>query len=63
VHVARLRSKPRRATVERVGTDPIRSAYGSLVDGDVEPLVSLIDPDMTWRGRRRSRRLWQRPPS
>jgi ketosteroid isomerase-like protein len=46
-----------------MSADPIRAAYEALMTGDVEPLVSLIHPDMEWRGRRRLRRFWQRPPS
>jgi hypothetical protein len=43
-------------------TDPLRVAYEALMTGDVEPLVSLIHPDMEWRGRRRLSRFWRRPP-
>jgi ketosteroid isomerase-like protein len=46
-----------------MSADSIRTAYDALMTGDVEPLVSLIHPDMTWRGRRRLMRLWKRPPS
>jgi ketosteroid isomerase-like protein len=46
-----------------VSVDTIRTAYESLAAGDVEPLVSLIHPEMEWRGRRSLRRLWQPPPS
>jgi ketosteroid isomerase-like protein len=48
-----------------VAIDTVRAAYQSLGEGDVEPLVSLIDPSMEWRGRRRLRRFWRfwRPPS
>jgi len=47
---------------DRMVVEAIRSAFESLGDGDVEPLVSLIHPDMEWRGRRRLSRFWQ-PPS
>jgi len=46
-----------------VNVETIRAAYEALAAGDVEPLVSLIDPQMEWRGRRRLQRLWQPPPS
>jgi ketosteroid isomerase-like protein len=46
-----------------MSADSIRVAYEALMAGDVEPLVSLIHPDMEWRGRRRLMRLWERPPS
>jgi len=45
-----------------VSVDEIRSAFEVLGDGDVEPLVSLIHPDMEWRGRRRLSAFWK-PPS
>jgi hypothetical protein len=46
-----------------VSVDAIRSAYEALGDGDVEPLVALIDPRLEWRGRRSPRRFWRSPPS
>jgi hypothetical protein len=42
--------------------DAIRAAYEAANAGDVEPLVSLIHPQMEWRGRRRLSRFWRRPP-
>jgi len=45
-----------------MSADSIRTAYEALVDGDVDPLVSLIHPDTTWRRRRRLMR-WKQPPS
>jgi ketosteroid isomerase-like protein len=44
-------------------TDAIRSAYDALGKGDVEPLVSLMDEDMSWEGRRRGWRFWRPRPS
>jgi ketosteroid isomerase-like protein len=46
-----------------VSVDTIRSAYEALAAGDVDPLVSLIDPRMEWRGRRRLPRFWKPAPS
>jgi ketosteroid isomerase-like protein len=46
-----------------MNANPVREAYEALMTGDVEPLVSLIHPDMEWRGRRRVSRFWQQPPS
>jgi hypothetical protein len=46
-----------------VTVEAVRAAYEALVAGEVEPLVSLIDPQMEWRGRRRLQRFWQPPPS
>jgi hypothetical protein len=45
-----------------VDVDAVRAAYESLGEGDVEPLVALIHPEMEWRGRRRLPRPWA-PPS
>jgi len=45
-----------------VAVEAARSAFESLGEGDVEPLVALIHPDMEWRGRRRLTRFWK-PPS
>jgi hypothetical protein len=45
-----------------VSVDTIRAAYEALAAGEVDPLVSLIDPTMEWRGRRHPTRFW-RPPS
>jgi len=44
-----------------VTVDAVRSAYQSLGEGDVEPVVLLIHPDMEWRGRRRLRRFRRAP--
>jgi hypothetical protein len=41
--------------------DSVRSAYEALGEGNVEPLVALIHPDMEWRGRRRLRHLLRAP--
>jgi hypothetical protein len=46
-----------------VSVDAIRSAFETFREGDVEPLVALIDPSMEWRGRRRLIRFWRPPPS
>jgi ketosteroid isomerase-like protein len=46
-----------------VAIDVIRAAYDALGSGDVEPLVSLMDEEMEWRGRRRGWRFSRPPPS
>jgi len=46
-----------------VTVEKIRAAYEAFAAGDIDPLVSLIHPEMEWRGRRRLRRFWQPPPS
>lgn len=38
-------------------------AYRAAVAGDVEPLVSLLDPSLEWRGVPRGRLWWKRTPS
>jgi ketosteroid isomerase-like protein len=43
--------------------DSIRAAYEALTEGDIEPLVALIHPEMEWRGRRNVRRFWRPAPS
>ena len=48
------------ATVE---IEAIRTAYDALGTGEVEPLVSLMDEEMEWRGRRGGWRFWRLPPS
>ena len=50
------------AYADGMAVDALRSAYEALGEGDVEPLVALIHPDMEWRGRRRLRQPL-RPPS
>jgi ketosteroid isomerase-like protein len=44
-----------------VSADAVRTAYNALGEGDVEPLVSLIHPEMEWRGRRRLTQFWRQP--
>jgi hypothetical protein len=50
-------------TQERPLLDAIRAAYEALNQGDVEPLVALMDRDVEWRGRRTPARFWRPPPS
>ena len=59
----RWRREADTVTVAAVSADSIRAAYEALAEGDVDPLVALIHPEMEWRGRRRLSRLWQPPPS
>jgi hypothetical protein len=46
-----------------VSVDAIRSAFEAFRQGDVEPLVTLLDPAVEWRGRRRLIRFWRPPPA
>jgi hypothetical protein len=55
------RAAASRSSLRRMAVDRIRSAYEALGSGEVEPLVSLIHPEMEWRGRRRLTRFWRRP--
>jgi hypothetical protein len=45
-----------------VSADAIRLAFEALGNGDAEPLVTLIHPEMEWRGVRRLRRFWAKGP-
>jgi len=46
-----------------VSVDAIRAAYLALGERNVEPLVSLMRPEMEWRGRRWGLRFWRPVPS
>jgi len=41
----------------------IRDAYEALGQGELEPLVALMDAEVEWRGRRSGVRFWRPPPS
>lgn len=43
--------------------DVIRSAYHALAEGEVGPLVALMDGDMEWYGRKSGLQFWRPPPS
>ena len=43
--------------------DVIRKAYEALGQGELEPLVALMDDDVEWSGRRSGVRFWRPPPS
>jgi hypothetical protein len=45
-----------------VGVEQIRAAYEALTEGEVEPMVALMGPEVEWRGRRRLR-FWRPRPS
>jgi hypothetical protein len=45
-----------------MAVEAVRAAYQAIGGGDVEPLVSLMHPELLWRGRRRLSRFLQ-PPS
>lgn len=43
--------------------DVIRKAYEALGQGELEPLVGLMDDDVEWSGKRSGVRFWRPPPS
>jgi hypothetical protein len=43
--------------------DTIAAAYGAAVSGNVEPLASMLDPALEWRGVSRGHLWWRRTPS
>jgi ketosteroid isomerase-like protein len=44
-----------------MNADTLRTAFEVLAARDVEPLVTLMHPDMAWRGRRTWRSFLTRP--
>jgi ketosteroid isomerase-like protein len=40
----------------------VQAAFDAAVSGDVEPLVSLMAPEMEWRGVERGRLWWRNAP-
>ena len=50
-------------SLDGMSVDIVRSAFEALGEGDVDPLVALIDPAMEWRGRRPWPQFWKAPPS
>ena len=43
--------------------EAVRAAYGAAVSVNVEPLVSMLDPALEWRGVSRGHLWWKRTPS
>ncbi len=41
----------------------VQAAYDAAVRGDVSDLVSLLHPDVEWRGTSRGHLWWRRTPS
>ena len=46
-----------------MSVDEIRTAYVALGERNVEPLVSLMRPEMKWRGLGPGWRFWRPVPS
>jgi len=43
--------------------ETVQAAYDAAVAGDVEDLVSLLHPDLEWRGTARGHLWWRTTPS
>ena len=41
----------------------IQSAFDAAIAGDLDPLVSLLAPDLEWRGVGRGHLWWRSAPS
>jgi hypothetical protein len=46
-----------------VGQADLQHAYNAAVAGNIEPLVTMLAPDLEWRGIERGRWLWRKAPS
>jgi ketosteroid isomerase-like protein len=40
----------------------VRRAFDAAAGGDIDPLVSLFDPELDWRGATRGHLWWRRAP-
>ena len=61
--MAVVKARTSLGSVAIVSVDQIRAAYVSRGERTVEPLVSLMPPEMEWRGRRWGWRFWRPVPS
>lgn len=43
--------------------DLVQTALDAAKNGDLGPLVELLDPDLEWRGVRRGHPWWRSAPS
>jgi ketosteroid isomerase-like protein len=41
----------------------VQRAYDAAVDGDVEPLVGLLSPELDWSGVERGHLWWRKAPA
>jgi hypothetical protein len=62
-HVYLLEDGPGEAPAPGAVVDTIRAAYAALGEGEVEPLIALMDRDLRWRGRRSGLQFWRPAPS
>jgi hypothetical protein len=49
--------------VASLGASEIQAAYNAAIGGDLDPLVSLFDPDLDWRGLQRGHLWWRHTPA
>jgi ketosteroid isomerase-like protein len=49
--------------VSSTDADRVQAAFDVAVAGDIDPLVSLLDPGLEWRGVARGHLWWRRSPS
>jgi hypothetical protein len=41
----------------------LQQSYDAAVAGDLDPLVSLLDPNLDWRGLQRGHLWWRKAPA
>jgi hypothetical protein len=46
-----------------VDSGEIQRAYDAAISGDLDPLVSLFDPNLDWRGLERGHLWWRKAPA
>ena len=46
-----------------IRTEDVQRVYDTAVAGNIETLVSMLAPDLEWRGLERGRWLWRKAPS
>jgi len=49
--------------VATTDAERVQAAFDAAVAGDVEPLASLLEPGLEWRGVTRGHLLWRHTPS
>jgi hypothetical protein len=49
--------------VPGIGIEVVQHAYDMAVAGDLEPIVSLLHPDLDWRGLERGHLWWRKAPA
>jgi ketosteroid isomerase-like protein len=41
----------------------LQRCFDAAVSGDLDPLVSLLDPDLDWKGLERGHLWWRKAPA